>query len=166
MPTTDVIDSADSADSADAEHRARTSATLDRALAHLVDHDMAAFAALWAPEGTMEFPIAGEGWPARLEGREAVAGYLEHYTEAVDVRSIVSQTRHPALDPTTVVVEFVLDGVAVPTQKPFRMAYLALVTVGEEGITSYRDYWSRKAAEETMSGDAEAINQAFAVDAR
>lgn len=153
-------------ESTDLERRERTSATLDRALRHLVEHDMAAFAALWAPEGTMEFPIAGDGWPARLEGREAVTGYLEHYTEAVDVRSIVSQTRHPGLDPETVVVEFVLDGVGVPTQRPFRMAYLALVTVGEEGITSYRDYWSRRAAEEAMSGDAQALDDAFAVDAR
>lgn len=160
MPTTDHTAPAD------AEQRARTSATLDRALAHLVDHDMSAFAALWAPHGTMEFPIAGEGWPARLEGRQAVAGYLEHYTEAIDVRSIVSQTRHPALDPATTVVEFVLDAVAVSTQKPFRAAYLALVTVGEEGITSYRDYWSRKAAEETMGGNAQALGQAFAVGAR
>lgn len=62
--------------------------------------------------------------------------------------------------------EFVVDGVAVPTQKPFRMAYLALVTVGEEGITSYRDYWSRKAAEGTMSGDAQTLGQALAVDAQ
>lgn len=160
MPATDLIELTD------AQRRERTSSTLDRALAHLVDHDMAAFAALWAPGGSMDFPIAGEGWPARLEGREAVAGYLEHYTEAIDVRSIASQTRHPALDPDTVVVEFVLDAVAVATQKPFRAAYLAVVTVKQEGITSYRDYWSRKIAEESMGGDADALGQAFAVDAR
>lgn len=130
--------------------REHTDAVIDRALELLVAHDMEGFAALWAPGGTMEFPFAAAGQPARLDGRSAVADYLSGYTEMLDVRAIASQTRHQTGDPSTVIVEFEVDGVAVAAQKPYRMRYIAVITVGADGIENYRDYWSPLAAAEVL----------------
>jgi uncharacterized protein len=70
---------------------------VDRAMDLLLAQDMAGFAALWAVDGTMEFPFAPEGYPQRLEGRAAVAEYLRDYTDHVDLRAITSRTaRSPA----------------------------------------------------------------------
>lgn len=142
--------------SGDDRRRTRTDATLNRALALLLEHDMAGFAGLWAPDGTLEFPFAPPGYPARLAGRAAIADYLSGYTELIDLREVVAQTRHPTLDPDTTILEFEVDARAVRTAKPFRMRYVAVVTVGGDGITSYRDYWSPSAAADALdTGTAE-----------
>lgn len=78
---------------------------IDRALELLLTHDMTGFAHLWAPTGEMDFPFAGPGQPAHLDRRTAIVDYLAGYTEMLDVRGIPSQTRHPTLDPDTVIVE-------------------------------------------------------------
>ncbi len=134
----------------DEARREHANAVVDRALELLLAHDMTAFALLWAPEGTMEFPFAAGGQPPRLDGRSAVAEYLSGYTEMLDVRAIASQRRHQTADPSTVIVEFEVDGVAVSAQRPYRMPYIAVITVGADGITNYRDYWSPLAAAEVL----------------
>lgn len=130
--------------------RQHVNAVIDRALELLVAHDMEGFARLWAPDGTMEFPFAAAGQPERLDGRSAVTDYLSGYTEMLDVRAVASQTRHHTDDPSTVIVEFEVDGVAVAAQKPYRMRYIAVITVGADGIENYRDYWSPLAAAEVL----------------
>lgn len=130
--------------------RTRTNDAVDAALRHLVSHDMAAFAELFAPDGVIEFPMGAADFPDRIEGREAIAAYLAHYTEIVDVREIASQTRHQTADPAVVVLEFVSAGFGVATGKPFTLPYVAIITVGDEGIESYRDYWSPSQAAEAV----------------
>lgn len=130
--------------------REHANAVIDRALELLVAHDMEGFAQLWAPDGTMEFPFAAAGQPERLDGRSAVADYLSGYTQMLDVRAVASQMRHQTGDPSTVIVEFEVDGVAVAAQKPYRMRYIAVITVGADGIENYRDYWSPLAAAEVL----------------
>lgn len=68
----------------------------------------------------------------------------------LDVRAVASQMRHQTGDPSTVIVEFEAEGVAVAAQKPYRMRYIAVITVGADGIENYRDYWSPLAAAEVL----------------
>ncbi|MBO0681282.1 nuclear transport factor 2 family protein [Mycolicibacterium sp. S2-37] len=138
----------------DDERRRRANHTIDRALELLLAHDMTGFAMLWAPHGTMEFPFAGPGQPSRLDSRAAVLDYLAGYTEMLDVRNVIAQTRHQTLDPDTVVVEFDVEGVAVATQRPYLMRYIAVITVGDDGIVNYRDYWSPSAAADALGESA------------
>ncbi|MBB2989154.1 ketosteroid isomerase-like protein [Mycolicibacterium iranicum] len=138
----------------DEARRLHTNAVVDRGLELLLAHDMTAFALLWAPDGTMEFPFAAAGQPARLDGQAAVVDYLAGYTAMLDVRGIASQTRHQTADPSTVVVEFEVEGVAVATQKPYRLGYIAVISVGDDGIVTYRDYWSPQAAAEVLGQPA------------
>jgi uncharacterized protein len=125
---------------------------VDRAMELLLAHDMAGFAGLWAAEGTMEFPFAPEGYPERLDGRDAVTEYLRDYTDHVDLRAITRRTVHQTLDPEVVVVEFEVDGVAVRTGRSYRMRYISVITVRHGEIVGYRDYWSPQAAADALGG--------------
>lgn len=133
----------------------------DRAKQLLIAHDMLGFADLWAVDGTMEFPFAPPGRPSRLEGREAVREYVRDYTDHLDVRAVTHDVRHRTEDPDTLIVEFAVEGVAVRTGRPYRMAYVAFITVEDGEITAYRDYWNPLAAGHTL-GILDELTAAYA----
>jgi ketosteroid isomerase-like protein len=139
---------------------ADTHAVIDRLHAALLAHDMDAFADEWAPDGTMTFPFAPPGWP-RLRGRDEIRGYLAAYTDLVDIRAISHQTRHDTADPDTVIVEWGVTGVALKTGRPYDIDYVAVITVGRDGIVAYRDYWNPLAAGVAL-GTVDDMTKAFA----
>jgi ketosteroid isomerase-like protein len=125
---------------------------VEHALDLLLKHDMAGFAGLWAEDGIAEFPFAGPGYPARLDGRDAVREYLRDYSNLLDVREITAKTVHETTDPAVVIAEFTVAGVAVASQKPYELSYIAVLTVEDGEIRRYRDYWSPLAAAEVLGG--------------
>lgn len=136
-----------------------------RGLKLLSDKDTDGFADLWAEDGTMEFPFAAAGSPARLDGREEVRGYLANFPKMVDYGEFPSVVVHETLDPEVIVVEFGARGLIVRSGKPFEMSYVAVITVREGSIVSYRDYWSPVMAAEAM-GDLPALASALEERAR
>ncbi|MFI0776517.1 nuclear transport factor 2 family protein [Streptomyces sp. NPDC021212] len=114
----------------------------ERAKKLLLAHDMRGFADLWAEDGTMEFPFAPPGWPRRLMGREAVREYVRDYTDHIDLRAVAHEVVHRTADPGVLIVEFSMDAVAVPTGRALRIDYVAVITVRDGEIASYRDYWN------------------------
>ncbi|MFE2353852.1 nuclear transport factor 2 family protein [Streptomyces parvulus] len=108
----------------------------------LLDKDIDSWVGLWAEDGVMEFPFAPEGRPRRLEGREAVAAYMRHYPDHIDLHDIPELRIHETTDPATVVVEMRAVGRLVRTGAPYDMTYVAVVTVEGGRFTSYRDYWN------------------------
>ncbi len=91
---------------------------------------------LWDEDGILEFPFAPHGWPARLEGRQAIADYMRHYPDHVDVHDFPDVRIHQTTAPETVVVEMRGIGRLVETDSPFDMTYIAAVTVKDGRITS------------------------------
>jgi ketosteroid isomerase-like protein len=108
----------------------------------LLDKDIAGWVGLWAEDGVMEFPFAPEGWPRRLEGKEAIAAYMRPYPDHIDLHDFPELRIHQTTDPQTIVVEMRGVGRLVETDAPFDMTYIAVVTVRNGHITSYRDYWN------------------------
>jgi len=108
----------------------------------LLEKNTSAWVDLWAADGIMEFPFAPEGWPQRLEGREAIAAYIRDYPDHIDLHDIPDLLIHQTSDPRTIVVEMRAVGRLVETDKPFEMKYIAVVSVEDGRITSYRDYWN------------------------
>ncbi|GAA4786772.1 MULTISPECIES: nuclear transport factor 2 family protein [Streptomyces] len=108
----------------------------------LLDKNIPAWVALWAEDGLMELPFAPEGRPRRLQGKEAVAAYMRHYPDHIDLHDFPDLRIHRTADPETIVVEMRGVGRLVETGAPFDMTYIAVVTVREGRITSYRDYWN------------------------
>lgn len=118
----------------------------------LLDKNIADWVGLWAEEGVMEFPFAPKGWPGRLEGRQAIAAYMRHYPDRIDLHGFPDLTIHQTADPQTIVVEMRGVGRLVETSAPFDMTYIAVVTVKGGRITSYRDYWNPLAVLEPGTG--------------
>ncbi|WP_217168249.1 nuclear transport factor 2 family protein [Streptomyces sp. AC512_CC834] len=108
----------------------------------LLDKDMDGWVGLWADNGVMEFPFAPDGRPRRLEGREAVAAYMRHYPDHIDLHDFPDLHIHETTDTRTVVVEMRGVGRLVQTGAPFDMTYIAVVTAEDGRFTSYRDYWN------------------------
>jgi ketosteroid isomerase-like protein len=123
------------------DRRQRAHGAVDRLHERLLAHDMNGFAEVFAVNGVMEFPFAPPGWPTP-RGRQQVREYLRDFTDTVDVRAIVSQTRHETADPDVLIVEWEVDGTALKTGRPYRIRYVNVIKVGGEGIESFRDYWS------------------------
>ncbi|GAA0981502.1 nuclear transport factor 2 family protein [Nocardiopsis tropica] len=115
----------------------------------LLDKDIAAWVALWAEDGLMEFPFAPGGWPKRLEGRDAVAAYMSRYPDHIDLHDFPELRIHLTAEPETVVAEMRGVGRLVESGSPFDMTYIAVVTVRDGLISSYRDYWNPLAVLET-----------------
>ncbi|MFG2232684.1 nuclear transport factor 2 family protein [Streptomyces sp. NBC_01310] len=108
----------------------------------LLEKDIPAWVELWDDNGVLEFPFAPEGWPVRLEGKTSVGTYMHHYPDHVDVHGFPEVTIHQTTDAETIVVEMRGVGRLVKTDSPFDMTYIAVVTVEDGLITSYRDYWN------------------------
>ncbi|GAA2773405.1 nuclear transport factor 2 family protein [Streptomyces lavendulae] len=120
----------------------------------LLEKDIDGWVGLWHEDGVMEFPFAPEGWPVRLEGRRAVADYMRHYPEHIDLHDFPDVTVHRTTAPGTIVVEMRGVGLLVETGHPFDMTYIAVVTVEDGLITSYRDYWNPLAVSQAGAGFA------------
>ncbi|MER6391333.1 nuclear transport factor 2 family protein [Streptomyces sp. NPDC001523] len=114
----------------------------------LLEKDVPAWTDLWDEDGILEFPFAPPGWPALLEGRRAIADYMRHYPDHVDLHDFPEVTVHRTTVPETIVVEMRGVGRLVKTGGPFDMTYIAVVTVRDGLMTSYRDYWNPLAAQE------------------
>jgi uncharacterized protein len=108
----------------------------------MLEKNTSAWVDLWAADGIMEFPFAPDGWPQRLEGRNAIADYIRDYPEHIDLHDVPDLLIHQTSDPRTIVVEMRAVGRLVETDKPFEMKYIAVVTVKDGRISSYRDYWN------------------------
>ncbi|MFE7031368.1 nuclear transport factor 2 family protein [Streptomyces sp. NPDC057621] len=121
---------------------ARPSDLFRRGLRMLIDKDIAAWVGLWDDRGVLEFPFAPDGWPKRLEGKAAVADYMRHYPDHIDLHDFPDVKIHETGDSGTIVVEMRGVGRVVETGKPFDMTYIAVVTVADGLITHYRDYWN------------------------
>ncbi|MGB8406960.1 MAG: nuclear transport factor 2 family protein [Mycobacterium sp.] len=119
-----------------------------RSLQLLLDKNIAAWVDLWDENGIMEFPFAPDGWPTPLAGKQAIAGYMRHYPDHVDLHDFLNQTIYQTTDHETIVVEMRGVGRLVESDEPFDMSYIAVVTVRDGRFTSYRDYWNPLALRE------------------
>jgi ketosteroid isomerase-like protein len=124
----------------------------------LFAQDMASFAGLWAADGVLEFPFAAPGYPARVEGRAAVTEYMRGYPDILQINEIKDRVLHQSVDPEVVIAEFAAAGTVVATGAPYRMSYIAVITVRNNEIQRYRDYWSPLAAAEAMGGTQELLS--------
>jgi ketosteroid isomerase-like protein len=116
-----------------------------RSLRLLLDKDIDGWVDLCDENVIIEFPYAPDGFPARLEGRAAVADYMRGYPDQIDLREIPSLEIHQTTDRDTIVAEWRGTGRIVATDTPYDMPYVAVVTASNGHITHYRDYWSPSA---------------------
>jgi ketosteroid isomerase-like protein len=126
---------------------------------------MAGFAGLWTEDGVIEFPFAAPGYPQRVEGRDAIAEYMRGYPDLLQIKDFPVKVVHQSVDPAVVIAEFQAVGIVTATGRPYRLRYIAVITLQDNRIQNYRDYWSPLAAAEAMGGTEQLNTFGGAVDA-
>ena len=140
-------------------------ATFRRALERLVNKDTAGWVSMFAEDGAMEFPYAPPGYPERLDGRAAIAEYMRGYPDIVDLTSFHIEAFHRTVNPDVAIVEFSVSARAVPTNRPYTMRYVGVITLRGGEIVHYRGYWNPLVAAAAFGG-ADALVAAFSQEAR
>jgi uncharacterized protein (TIGR02246 family) len=116
----------------------------DRATRCLLAGDASGYANVFAPDGIVEWPFAAEGWPKRLQGRDAirthVAGIFARFQTAgrklVGVRDAINHS----IGTHELAVEFSMEA-TTPTGTVL-MPYVQFLKVTDDGhIAVLHDYF-------------------------
>ena len=125
---------------------------LERWRRAVAEPEAAGFAALLAADAVFEFPFAAPGAPRRLDGREAIVGWIRGAAGARPFRFeaqrllAVYETR----DPEVLVAELELCGTIRGTGRPFAFPSIGVIRVRDGRIVSYRDYYNPRAVPEAL----------------
>lgn len=112
------------------------------ALKLLLAKQMDQFVDLFAEDAVFELPFAAPGTPRRMDGREALREYLDGYPDRLDIADFPAVLIHETADPETIVVEMTARGTTVRTGGAYELSYVAVISIRDGRIQSYRDYWS------------------------
>lgn len=114
--------------------------------------DTDAFVRLLAPNCHLEWPYRPEGVPAALEGRDQIREFLTTQANGLvrfdEYRNIVI---HETTDPEVVIVEYDVDGTVIPTGAPLHQRIIAVLTIRDGLVVSYRDYLNPLVLAETLA---------------
>ena len=94
------------------------------------------------PDMVLEFPFAPPGRPRRVEGKAAVAQYLDAVPGQVDFEDVRVLHVHQAVDPATAVIEWTASGRIKATGAPYEMSYAVVITLRDGLMAGYREYWN------------------------
>lgn len=123
--------------------------TISRAVEAFNDHDIDGFIAEFADDATFTDPVQ-EGLD-KAETREYMAELLEAFPDVrVEVERVISSDTGTAMECTfhgTQEGEF--DGIP-PTGKTVDDTFVSIITVSDDGITSWTDYWDRMSLTEQL----------------
>ena len=120
---------------------------VEEALQRVLDYDLNGYLDLFAPDGTLEFPFAPPGVPARMKGRDQIGAALLPLWERAWEAGLRSTgyspiVVHETLNPEVIVTEFDLYGEVEATGETFQLAFVHVYRVRNGRIASLRDYWN------------------------
>ena len=135
-------------------HPSEAAQILKRSLDTFASKDMKAWSELCAENVVVEFPVAPEGSPSKLEGRRAIYEYLRNYPSMIDIKAITASKIYPTDDPNTAIADWSVDGTVISNGNPYIMSYATFVTVQNGLIVKYKEYWNPLAFLKAMGGGA------------
>lgn len=115
----------------------------EQTMRHHMNSDFDSFANMFAVDAVMEVPFAPEGFPRRMEGRDAIRRTLGPFWEAAKKRGrrmlgVEPSAIHESRDPEVVIVEF--DVLSELDGEPLRMSYVHILRARAGQIVSLRDH--------------------------
>ncbi|MEM8696326.1 MAG: nuclear transport factor 2 family protein [Pseudomonadota bacterium] len=111
-------------------------------LTGLEDKDMDRVNALWADDAVQDMPYVPEGFPSRIEGREAlIRQYAAWPDTAGDANFTDELVFHPLQDPEWVFAEYRGVSEIVPTGRIYDQRYGGLFHVENGRIKLFREYF-------------------------
>lgn len=128
------------------------SAMLRQALGARLKPEAETFVQMFATDGVMEFPYAPPGVTTRVEGREALAAYLQRFAGLVEVERISDVVKHETSDPEVSILEFSGFGRGLATGEPYEQRYISVIRIRDGHIVHYKDYWNPLEIIRTLRG--------------
>lgn len=114
---------------------------LDRMRAAAIAQSAAEMGQVYAPDAVHEFPFTRPGAPARMEGRDAIIGFITGFWDTSPLRYERYRTIaiHQTADPDTIVVEQEVAGTSTTTGS-FVLPNVLVLQARHGQITHLRDY--------------------------
>jgi ketosteroid isomerase-like protein len=108
---------------------------------------------VYAADAVHEFPFAPPGVPSRMEGRDAIMGFITTFwsTSPLRYESYRTIAIHGTADPDTIVVEQEVQGTS-STTGPFVLPNIMVLKARHGQIAHLRDYANLLAVEEAIGG--------------
>jgi uncharacterized protein len=120
--------------------RERNVRTVGEFFARLEAMDIDGFVGLWAEEGVQEMPFAPEGFPGRLEGRDALRRQYGGLPDAYE-RMAFDVAVHPMAEPNLVVAEY-RGSIELMGGGTYNNRYVGIFRFAENGeISSFTEYF-------------------------
>ena len=139
--------------------RQQTKQTVIDFLTALEDKDMDKFAELWAEDAVQDMPFSPEGFPKRVEGKNAL---IQHYAAWPEISGLANFTDnlvfYPMQDATMVFAEWRGDVEIIPTGKQYKQQYGGLFHVVDGKIELFREYYDPIVFKDAFGLDADKTN--------
>jgi ketosteroid isomerase-like protein len=126
---------------------------LDRMRAAAIARSADDLGRVYAPDAVHEFPFTRPGAPARMEGRDAIMGFITAFWDTSPLRYERYRTIaiHQTADPDTIVVEQEVAGTSATTGS-FVLPNLLVLRARHGQITHLRDYANLLALADALGG--------------
>lgn len=125
-------------------------------LQSLEDKDMDKFATLWAEDAILDMPFSPEGYPKRVEGKEAL---IQHYAAWPEISGRADFTDklvfYPMQDATMTFAEWYGDVEMTSTGKQYKQRYGGLFHVVDGKIELFREYYDPMVFRDAFGLDAD-----------
>jgi uncharacterized protein len=107
----------------------------------ILNGDADGFADLFAPDAVIEWPFAGPGAPARLEGREAIREYSRRFAASpLRLENFEVSELYQTQDPEVVIAEVRATGTMTTTGRPVTATSIQVLRIREGHIVLFRDF--------------------------
>ncbi|MEN5055183.1 nuclear transport factor 2 family protein [Sphingobacterium kitahiroshimense] len=101
-----------------------------------------AYAALFTEDAVQQYPYAPAPYATELIGREAIADYITNVVNGATNWQFKNFVFTPTADPDTFFVEFEGGADVIATGKSYHQIYIGRITLQDDKILSYREYWN------------------------
>jgi ketosteroid isomerase-like protein len=105
-------------------------------------------ASLFADDAVWEFPLAPEGIPKRIQGKDQIfavskAGMERSKQDGLRITGYKDVVIHETTDPEVIIAEFTLEG-ETNAHQAFKTPYIQVERVRDGKIVSLKDYFPRE----------------------
>jgi len=113
-------------------------------LARFTNPDMTdeAYGELFTADAIQEYPFAPAPYAKELSGRQAITDYISNVVKGATDWDFKNFVFSSTSDPDTIFVEFEGSANVTATGKPYRQIYIGRMTVKENKISCYREFWN------------------------
>ena len=140
----------------------RSMGIVEEFFARLEEIAVEGFVELWAEDGVQEMPFAPEGFPSRLEGKEAVRRQYGGMPQAYTRMKFPGRTLRPMLDPEWVVAEY-RGEIDLSSGGAYNNCYVGIFRGVDGKVVRFTEYFDPRILAESFGGEG-TLRQTFSLE--